>query len=81
MEASTTPQAQATPSTVTVTLTQAEQEALHELARLRGISPEVVLREALLEKKFLADNRRAGRQIVLREPDGKLIPINWSYEY
>jgi hypothetical protein len=77
MEAGTTPSAQL----VTVSLTPPEQEALNQLAALRGITPEVVLREALLEKKFLADHRRAGRQVVLRDPDGKLTPINWAYEY
>jgi len=79
MEAGTTPSAQMGP--ITVSLTPQEQESLNQLAALRGVSPELVLREALTEKKFFADQRRAKRQIVLRDPDGKLIPINWSYDY
>lgn len=79
MEASTTPSAQTLP--VAVRLTPSEQEVLNQLAALRGTSPEQILREALSEKKFFADQRRAGRQVVLRDPDGKLTHINWSYEY
>jgi predicted transcriptional regulator len=79
MEAGTAPSPQTT--SVTVNLTPQEQEALNQLAVLRGRSPELVLREGLLEKKFLADHRRAGRQVVLRDADGKLTPINWNYDY
>lgn len=73
-------EAGATPA-VTINLTPPELEALNQLAALRGTSPAFVLREALLEKKFLADKRRAGHQIVIRDQDGKLTPIQWAYEY
>jgi hypothetical protein len=66
-------------TSITVNLTPTEFEALRQLAAERGSSNELVLREALLEKKFFADHRRAGQQVVLRHPDGKLSPVNWAY--
>jgi Ribbon-helix-helix protein, copG family len=79
MEAGTAP-----PPTgpLTIQLPPAEAEALRQLAAWRGMSRELVLREALLEKKFFADNRRAGREVVLRNPaNNQYAPVNWTYEY
>ena len=76
MEAAAPP-SEVTP--VTVHLTAQEHEVLRQLAAERGLPEEVVLREALLEKKFFADHRRAGEKVVLQDSDGKLTPINWAY--
>jgi hypothetical protein len=77
MEAGVAPPSEAT--TITVTLTPQEQAILQQLAAERNASPELVLREALLEKKFFADQRKAGEKVVLQHPDGKLSVINWAY--
>lgn len=66
-------------TTISITLTQQEQEILGRLAAERNLPAEVVMREALLEKWFFASHRRAGEKVVFQHPDGKLSPINWAY--
>ena len=77
MEASTAPPSQT--SEVTVQLTAEEDQMLQALAHERQLPPEVVLREALAEKKFFADQRRSGKEVVLQDKDKKLIPVVWAY--
>lgn len=78
MEATTAPPTEET-GAITVHLTPEEDQILQDLAAARGLSAEVLLREALVEKHFFTEHRQRGNNVVLQHPDGKLSPVNWSY--
>jgi len=67
------------PVQITVDLTPQEAQTLRELSAARNLPEDVVLREALLEKQFFADNRRRGNSVVLEHSDGQLSRVNWTY--
>jgi hypothetical protein len=62
---------------ITIELPPKERAALEELARLHGGSLLAAIRQALINDKFVRDRLREGVEIVLRNPDGQLVKLNW----
>jgi len=60
-------------------LAPAAEQALTELALRRSVSTSQVLGEALIESKFLSDERRKGNEVVLRLPDGGMSSVRWPH--
>ncbi len=58
-------------------LTQAELDALAQMAGERGAPLDLIIREALAEKKFFLEQRRGGNKVVLQDEDGKLSAVTW----
>jgi hypothetical protein len=78
MEASQTTPPRATDGSITFELPPGERAALDELAQLRGGSIPGAIRQALINDKFVRDRLKDGVEIVLRNPDGQLIKLNWA---
>jgi hypothetical protein len=78
MEASQAPPPQATGGPITFELPAAERVALDELAQLRGGSVAGAIRQALINDKFVRDRLKEGVELVLRNPDGQLVKLNWA---
>lgn len=53
-------------------LTESELEELRDVAAARGITVTQVLREALADRRFLADQRAENNKILVESPDGEI---------
>jgi hypothetical protein len=78
MEASQASLPKAPDGPITIDLPPAERAALEELAQLRGGNLTAAIRQALINDKFVRDRLKQGVEIVLRNPDGQLVKLNWA---
>jgi hypothetical protein len=65
-------------SSISFDLPVSEAAVLKELADIRGGSVAAAIRQALINDKFVRDQIKAGRQILIQNPDGQLIKLNWA---
>jgi Ribbon-helix-helix protein, copG family len=63
---------------ISLDLPAPEAAALKELAELRGGNSAAAIRQALINDKFVRDRLKDGVEIVLRNPDGQLVKLNWA---
>lgn len=67
-----------TPVSVSFDLPPSEAAVLEELAEFRGGNVAAAIRQALINDKFVRDRLKDGVEILLRNPDGQLVKLNWA---
>lgn len=78
MEASSASAPAAGNGSITFNLPPAERRALDELASIRGGDLAAAIRQALINDKFVRDRLAEGVEIMLKNPDGQLVKLNWA---